>query len=313
MMTTTPRTALITHPVFLQHVMVPGHPECPDRINAIQNLLIEEGIQDLLAHFEAPEATREQLLRAHNARLLDDLEHKSPTEGSVAIDPDTWMNPFTLQAARHAAGAAILATDLVIQGRARNAFCLVRPPGHHAGHDKAMGFCFFNNIACAALQALSTHHLHKVCVLDFDVHHGNGTEDVFRHNSNVMVCSTFQYPLFPYDEIAYGQPHIVSVPLSEGAKGTDFREVVMDVWAPAIEAFEPEMFFISAGFDAHMLDSMAGLQLNERDYIWITETVMRWARKYAYGRIVSSLEGGYHLGALARSAVDHIRVLADLA
>ncbi|MGB7290518.1 MAG: histone deacetylase family protein [Candidatus Macondimonas sp.] len=302
-------TAFLAHPVFLQHDMGSHHPERPARLEAIHQLLRERSLLSRVQAHEAPRIERAALLRVHHPAYLDRLAALAPHEGFAFIDPDTAMNPHTLEAAERAAGAAVLATDLVLRGEADNAFCCVRPPGHHAEAGTAMGFCFYNNIACAAAHALAAYGLKRVAILDFDVHHGNGTEDIFREDSRVLFCSSFQYPFYPNTPIDHGHPRIVSVPLPAGTRGMDFREAVGSTWFPALARFAPEMLFVSAGFDAHQDDPMADVLLNERDYAWITEEIVRFARTHCGGRLVSSLEGGYHLTALARAVAVHLECL----
>ena len=302
-------TAFFTHPVFLRHDMGSHHPERPARLETIHHLLRERSLLSRVQAHEAPRVERAALLRVHHAAYLDRLAALAPREGFAFIDPDTAMNPYTLEAAERAAGAAVRATDLVLRGEADNAFCCVRPPGHHAEAGAAMGFCFYNNIACAAAHALAAHGLQRVAILDFDVHHGNGTEDIFRDDPRVLFCSSFQYPFYPNTPIDHGHPRIVSVPLSAGTRGMDFREAVGSTWFPALARFAPEMIFVSAGFDAHQDDPMADLLLNERDYAWISEEIVRFARTHCAGRLVSSLEGGYHLTALARAVAVHLECL----
>ena len=305
-------TALIRHRDCLLHDMGPHHPECPDRIHAVEDQLIASGLIGYLMEFEAPLATREQLLRVHSADYLDTIQASAPGFGLVHLDPDTAMNPSTLPAALRAAGAAVFATDLVLSGQVRNAFCLVRPPGHHAEHQRAMGFCFFNNVAVGAAHAMEAHGLERVAVVDFDVHHGNGTEDVFRNDPRVLMVSTFQHPFYPYSGVEGRSDRMVNVPLAAYSDGTKFREAVQTWWMPALEAFQPQMIFISAGFDAHREDDMASLGLVEADYAWVTREIRHVAERYAAGRIVSVLEGGYALSALGRSVASHLKVLADL-
>jgi acetoin utilization deacetylase AcuC-like enzyme len=230
----------------------------------------------------------------------------------VQLDPDTAMNPYSLEAALRAAGAAVMATDMVMRGEADNAFCNVRPPGHHATRDQSMGFCIFNNVAVGVAHALAQYGLQRVAIVDFDVHHGNGTEAIFHDDPRVMLCSTFQHPFYPYSGADSGNAHIINVPLPAGTDGAGFRAAFMAHCLPALERFAPEMLFISAGFDAHREDDMAMLKLTEADYTWVTQQVKTLAQQYAHGRIVSTLEGGYALSALGRSAAAHIRVLAGL-
>ena len=302
-------TAFLTHPVFLRHDMGSYHPERPARLETIHQLLRERSLLNRVQAHEAPRIERAALLRVHHAAYLDRLAALAPREGFAFIDPDTAMNPYTLEAAERAAGAAVRATDLVLRGEADNAFCCVRPPGHHAEAGAAMGFCFYNNIACAAAHALAAHGLQRVAILDFDVHHGNGTEDIFRDDPRVLFCSSFQYPFYPNTPIDHSHPRIVSVPLPAGTRGMDFREAVGSTWFPALERFAPEMLFVSAGFDAHQDDPMADLLLNERDYAWISEEIVRFACTHCGGRLVSSLEGGYNLTALAEGVAVHLAAL----
>jgi len=289
-----------------------GHPESPARLQAINDQLLASGLGNFLLHVDAPLASREHLERVHDPRYVNAIERSSPRHGSIHLDPDTAMNPHTLNAALRAAGAAVRATDMVIGGEAENAFCSVRPPGHHAERARAMGFCIFNNVAVAAAHALEHHQLARVAIADFDVHHGNGTENIFHDEPRVMLCSTFQHPFYPYAGADSGNDHIINVPLAAGSGGEEFRDAVTQHWLPALERFQPELLLISAGFDAHRDDDMAMLRLTEADYMWVTETLKRIAEKYAQRRIVSALEGGYELPALARSALAHIKALSGL-
>lgn len=306
------QTAFITHPACLEHNMGNDHPESPERLRAIEDQLIASGIFPLLQQHQAPRATYEQLARVHTESYLQAIEAEAPQRGIISLDADTFMNPFTLEAAYRAAGAVVLATDLVMTGKVENAFCNVRPPGHHATHDRAMGFCFFNNVAVGVAHAVAQYDLKRVAIADFDVHHGNGTEDIFKHDSRVMLCSTFQHPFYPYCGADSSSDHIINVPLAAGTDGLAFRSAVIQHWLPALERFQPEMIFISAGFDAHREDDMAHLNLIESDYTWVTEQIKTIAEKYAQKRIVSVLEGGYALHALGRSATAHIKVLSGL-
>ncbi|HET9405224.1 MAG TPA: histone deacetylase family protein [Burkholderiales bacterium] len=303
--------AHITHPDCLLHDMGAGHPECPARLRAIDDQLIASGLINYLQQVEAPLATREQLGRVHKPAYLSALEEAAPRTGLVHLDPDTAMNPHTLKAALRAAGAAVLATDRVVSGELRSAFCAVRPPGHHAGSDFAMGFCLLNNVAIAAAHALAVHGLKRVAVVDFDVHHGNGTENIFRSDERVMMVSTFQHPFYPYSGTEGRSDRMVNVPLAAYSGGREFRAAVEQFWLPALDAHEPEMLFISAGFDAHRDDDMAMLNLVEADYAWVTGMIKAVAERHAKGRIVSSLEGGYELHALGRSVAAHIKVLGE--
>jgi acetoin utilization deacetylase AcuC-like enzyme len=305
-------TAYITHPECLKHNMGDWHPESPLRLRAIDDRLHAAHLYDYLLHHEAPLVHRSQLLRVHDAAFIDFVEASSPYEGTRALDPDTSMNPHTLDAAYHAAGGAVMAVDLVMRGEAKNAFVACRPPGHHATRNQAMGFCFFNNVAVAAAHALEAHGLERVAIVDFDVHHGNGTEDIFRNEPRVMLCSTFQHPFYPYCGADTANGHIVNVPLPAGTTGNAYREAFSARILPRLEAFRPQMLFFSAGFDGHREDDMAQFGLLESDYVWITEQVMDVAARLAADRIVSVLEGGYDLSSLGRSVAAHIKTLAGL-
>lgn len=305
-------TAYITHPACLKHDMGANHPESPMRIHAIEDQLIASGLLNFLTHHEAPKASIEQLARVHAIEYIDWLFDKSPHSGLIQLDGDTAMNPYSLNAALHAAGAAVKAVDLVMDGSVQNAFCNIRPPGHHAGHASASGFCFFNNIAVAAAHAIAQYGLQRVAIADFDVHHGNGTEEIFHDDPRVMLCSTFRHPYYPYSGADTGNDHIVNVPLPSGSTGKDFRTAVTEHWLPALERFQPQILFISSGFDAHWEDDMGGLALHETDYFWVTETLKKVANRYANDRIVSSLEGGYNLHALGRCVMVHIKSLSEM-
>jgi acetoin utilization deacetylase AcuC-like enzyme len=306
------QTAYLTHPVCLKHEMGADHPESPARIHAIEDQLIASGLMPFLVHFDAPEVTREQLWRVHSEAYVESVFEKSPETGLVYLDGDTAMNPYSLNAALHAAGAAVQAVDLVMAGQVENAFCNIRPPGHHAGRETAAGFCLFNNVAVAAAHALEQYGLQRVAIADFDVHHGNGTENIFHDDPRVMLCSTFRHPYYPYCGVDSGNEHIINVPLAAGASGDDFRAAVTEFWLPALASFRPQLLLISAGFDAHREDDMGGLALREADYVWVTEQLKALAARYAERRIVSVLEGGYALHALGRSATAHIKVLSGL-
>jgi acetoin utilization deacetylase AcuC-like enzyme len=305
-------TAYLTHPSCLQHDMGGWHPESPARLRAIDDRLHAAHLFDFLAHHDAPAATREQLLRVHDAAYVDAVEAASPASGLVALDPDTSMNPHTLAAARHAAGGAVRAVDLVMRGEVANAFVACRPPGHHATRNQAMGFCFFNNVAVAAAHALAAHGLERVAIVDFDVHHGNGTEDIFRDEPRVLLCSTFQHPFYPYCGADTASAHIVNVPLPAHTSGRSYREAFAERVVPRLDAFAPQLLCCSAGFDGHREDDMAQFGLVEADYVWITEQVMAVAARHAQGRIVSVLEGGYDLSSLGRSVAAHVKALAGL-
>ena len=307
-------TAFISHPDCLLHEMDFYHPESPARLKAIEDELSASGLMDKLEYYSAPLVTIHQLTRVHTQEHIARLQaaaSRAASGGFVYLDPDTAMNRHSLRAAYRAAGATVLATDLVIGGAVENAFCSIRPPGHHAERGHAMGFCLFNNVAVAVAHALDAHALKRIAVVDFDVHHGNGTEDIFQHDPRVMMVSTFQHPFYPYSRIASRSEQMVNIPLPAGSNGKVFRKAVDEFWLPALKRFEPQMLFISAGFDAHTDDELASLNLVEDDYVWATERIKDIACMYADNRIVSALEGGYALPALGRSVAAHIKVLMD--
>jgi acetoin utilization deacetylase AcuC-like enzyme len=303
-------TALLTHPDCVLHEMGAGHPESPQRLRAILAALEASGLVSRLMVREAPEAKREELERVHGPEHVELIFAAAPDRGYAYLDPDTSMNSSSLSAALRAAGAVVTATDMVMAGEAKTAFCAVRPPGHHATRDRPMGFCLFNNVAIGAMHALEAHGLDRVAVLDFDVHHGNGTEDAFHDDPRVMLCSTFQHPYYPYSGADSGNEHIINVPLPAMTDGRGFRAAVERYWMPALEAYKPQLVFVSAGFDAHRDDPLAYLKLADEDYRWITEKLVEVADKHAEGRVVSTLEGGYNTDALGRCVVEHVRVLA---
>jgi acetoin utilization deacetylase AcuC-like enzyme len=305
-------TAFISHPDCLKHDMGAGHPEQPARLTAIEDQLIASGVADHLQRYEAPLATDEQLARVHPLKYVRAIRETAPQSGMVHLDPDTAMNPHSLNAALRGAGAAVLAVDLIFENKIQNAFCSVRPPGHHALRARSMGFCIFNNVAIAARHAIHVHGIERVAIIDFDVHHGNGTEEIFEGDPHVLMASTFQHPFYPYSGTDMPASNMVNVPLPAGAGSKQFREAVTMEWMPALDEFMPELVIFSAGFDAHIEDDMAMLQLRDADYGWVTEQVKAIADKHAGGRIVSMLEGGYALSALGRSVVQHVRVLAGL-
>ncbi len=304
-------TAYITHPACVLHDMGAGHPECSERLSSIEDRLIATGLLDFLNYQEAPKANHRQLERVHDAHYIKTVLNFTPREGQEYryLDPDTLIMEHTPEAALRAAGAVVLAAELVMSQKVKNAFCNVRPPGHHALRNQAMGFCFFNNVAVGVAHALDKFGLKRVAVCDFDVHHGNGTEDIFDKDARVMLCSSFQYPFYPYSPLNTHNPLIINAPLKAGADSEAFRQAISDVWLPALRNFEPQMLFISAGFDAHLEDEMSHTKLREADYVWVTEQLMEIANCFAQGRLVSVLEGGYALGALGRSASAHIGVL----
>ncbi|QID18100.1 histone deacetylase family protein [Nitrogeniibacter mangrovi] len=305
-------TAFITHKDCWLHDMGAHHPECPDRLSAINDRLIAAGLDLFLSFHDAPQASVEQLARAHPREYVEQLLSDVPEHGIRHLDPDTAVGPGTMKAAVRSAGAGILGVDLVMGGEVENAFCAIRPPGHHAERSHAMGFCFFNNVAVAAHHALAHHGLERVSIVDFDVHHGNGTEDIFRDDPRVQMVSIFQHPFYPYSGADNPPAHMCNVPVPAGTRGDAFRQIVTDMWLPALRAHEPQLILISAGFDAHYEDDMGSLGLVESDYIWVTEQLRVVAEESADKRIVSLLEGGYSLSSLARSVVAHIKALADI-
>jgi len=301
--------------------MGPGHPECPERLDAIEDRLLISGVMDALERREAPLASTSDIELAHDRMhvasirgLADELAEEIAAGGGpyAVIDPDTALNPYSYNAVLRASGAVLAAVDAVMAGELQNAFCAVRPPGHHACHSRAMGFCVFNNIAVGAAYALRRHGLQRVAIVDFDVHHGNGTEDIFRDDERVLMVGTFQHPFYPYSGADTHAKNMVNVPVPAYTKGMAIREIVDTAWLPRLEEFKPEMIFISAGFDAHREDDLGQLGLVEADYQWITMKIKEVAAKHAKGRIVSSLEGGYNLSALGRSVEAHVRALAEV-
>jgi len=288
------------------------HPEQPARLSAIDDQLIASGIGQHLQRYDAPLATEEQLARVHPLKYVRAIHEIAPSEGTVHLDPDTAMNRWTLQAALRAAGAGVMATDLVLKNEVKSAFCPVRPPGHHACRARAMGFCIFNNVAVAARHAIQAHGIERVAIIDFDVHHGNGTEDVFENDEHVLMASIFQHPFYPYSGTEDPAPNMFNVPLAAGAGSKELRRAVTETWLPALDEFAPQFILFSAGFDAHVEDDMAMLRFTDGDYGWVTEQIKAIAERYAEGHMISLLEGGYALSALGRSAVQHIRVLAGL-
>jgi acetoin utilization deacetylase AcuC-like enzyme len=313
-------TGYFTHKDCWRHEMGNGHPECPQRLDAIEDRLLITGLDQALERREATPASMADMELAHGRMhlaslrglsdgLRDEIAAGGPSHAQV--DPDTSINIHSWDAILMAAGAAIDATDAIMAGEMVNAFCAVRPPGHHATRNQAMGFCFVNNVAVAAKYALERHGLKRVAIIDFDVHHGNGTEDIVAGDDRILMCSFYQHPYYPAWEHATA-PNLVNLPVPAYTKGMDIRELIDMMWMPRLDAHKPQMVFISAGFDAHREDDMGQLGLVEQDYIWITQRIKEVAQRHAQGRIVSCLEGGYDLSSLARSVEAHIRVLADV-
>ncbi|MEM9601331.1 MAG: histone deacetylase family protein [Pseudomonadota bacterium] len=304
-------TALYYHDACVQHDQGAGHPEQPARLAAVLDALKRDGHYAQLDVRTPSLAARADIERAHPADYVDQVEAASPRSGRVALDADTTINAHSLTAARHAAGAAVDAVDAVVAGDVDAAFCAVRPPGHHAERTRAMGFCLFGSVAIAAKRALDVHGLKRVAIVDFDVHHGNGTEDLVEHDPRILFCSSFQYPHYPgyYRDNIDGQR--VNTPLAAGSDGAAFREAVRAHWLPVLQAQRPELIIVSAGFDAHRADPLASLNLVEDDFAWITRQVLDLADAHAGGRVVSMLEGGYDLAALGRSASAHVKTLLE--
>jgi acetoin utilization deacetylase AcuC-like enzyme len=304
--------ALYTHRACLEHDTGPGHPESPARLAAVLQALDADRFA-MLDRIEAPQATREQLARTHEANVLDAVLEGTPDGCLVRLDADTVMSPGSREAALRAAGALCAAVDAVMSGSSRRAFCAVRPPGHHATPQTSMGFCLFNNVAVGAAHALAVHGLERVAVIDFDVHHGNGTQDIFWSDPRVLYASTHQSPLYPGTgaRVERGVGNIVNAPLPPGAGSAEFRAAIETIVLPALEAFRPELVLVSAGFDAHKLDPLANLNLETADYAWVTARLVDLAERHAEGRLVSTLEGGYSLTALRDGVAAHVGALLD--
>jgi len=314
------KTGYFSHADCRKHDMGSRHPEAPERLDAIEDRLLSSGVGDVLDRREAAPASLTDVELAHDRLYISSLRGLSQTLSEevaaggptrTKIDPDTSMNVHTWDAALRGAGLALAATDAVIAGELENAFCAVRPPGHHAKHDMAMGFCFFNNVAIAAKYALERHGLKRVAIVDFDVHHGNGTENIVAGDERILMVSFYQHPFYPLGEVSSAS-NLVNMPVPAYTDGMAIRELVESAWIPRLEAHRPEMIFISAGFDAHREDDLGQLGLVEQDYAWITSRIKDVARRHAKKRIVSCLEGGYNLSALGRSVEAHLRVLADV-
>lgn len=315
------KTGYFSHPDCHKHEMGQGHPECPERLDAIEDRLLITGVSDALERREAPLAPLADIVLAHSQRHVDALQaasdrlredHAANGRNYAQLDPDTAMNTNSWDAIRRSAGAALAAVDAVMAGELENAFCAVRPPGHHACRDQAMGFCFFNNVAIAARYALERHGLKRVAIVDFDVHHGNGTEDIVAGDDRILMVSFYQHPFYPHSGFHSDAANLVNLPVPAYTKGEAIRAKIEASWLPRLEAFKPELILISAGFDAHREDDLGQLGLVEADYAWITRRIKEVAARHANKRIVSSLEGGYNLSALGRSVEAHLRVLADL-
>lgn len=305
------KTAVISHTDCILHDMGSGHPESPERLQAIHQHFQQTClIQDVIER-EAPPATREQILRVHAEAHLDYVLDIAPEEGLVALDPDTRLCPHSISAANLAAGSVIQGVDEIMAGDYQRAFCAVRPPGHHAETATSMGFCIYNGIAIGARHAMAEHGLERIAILDFDVHHGNGTVDIFKDDPSVLVCSSFQHPFYPYKYFDIDRPNIVNTPLESGTKGDAFRRAIERDWLPALNQHQPQLILVSAGFDAHRDDPLAGLNLLESDYAWVTDFICHAANDHANGRVISVLEGGYNPEVLARCALEHVARFLD--
>lgn len=301
--------ALISHPDCALHNVGLTHPEQPDRVKVIEKALKAYSFSAPTQFFKAALASAQQLKSVHDKDYVDWIFSIAPKEGLLSIDPDTWMDSHSLKAALHAAGSAIQAVDLVMKKEAQVAFCNVRPPGHHAEKDKAMGFCFFNNVAVGVQHALDAHHLERIAIVDFDVHHGNGTQDIFQNEPRVLYCSSFEHPFYPGYNEALNNNHILNVPLLAGTNGETFRQKVKAAWFLKLTQFKPQLIFFSAGFDAHKNDPLANIKLTAEDYVWLTKEIASIAKLHAEGRMISMLEGGYNLEVLAECVPQHVNAM----
>ncbi|MBZ9556683.1 MULTISPECIES: histone deacetylase family protein [Modicisalibacter] len=302
-------TAFISHPYCDRHHMGPAHPESPQRLESIRSHMALAGVLQQTMQADARQASDEQISRIHPLRYLKALARCVPDQGLINLDNDTLMNPDSLKAARYAAGAAVAGVDRVFRHQADNVFCAVRPPGHHAELSEAMGFCFFNNVAVAAAHARAQYGIRRVAIIDFDVHQCNGTIDIFGGDPDTLICTSYQYPFYPWRYLRPEFDNVVDTPLEAGCDGATFRARVERDWLPALQAHRPELVLVSAGFDAHRDDPLADICLDETDYHWVTTLLMDVARSHADNRLVSVLEGGYSLEALGRSATAHVRAL----
>lgn len=310
---------IISHPLCHAHQMPEAHPECPERLDAINNQLMANGIDGLLYYRDAIPATDEQLLRVHTQKHLQKIAAAIPEQGINFFSDDIYLSPETLTAARYAAGAVVMGVDMIMEEKTDAVFCNVRPPGHHAEHARAMGFCIINNVAVGAAHALENYGLARIAIIDFDVHHGNGTQDIFFNDARVLFCSSFQYPFYPHTNVENVPAHIINTPLPATCRSQGFRDAITAQWLPALKQFKPQMIFISAGFDAYIDDDMSSISLVEQDYGWITQELRKLVDESKSAApadkchgIVSALEGGYDLLGLGRCAVAHIKALAKI-
>lgn len=304
-------TAYISHPDCLLHDMGEHHLEQPARLQVIESALIKNNLMQKLINLSAPKVSYEQLARVHDPAYIDTIFKIAPQKGIVRLDPDTFMNSFTLNAALHAAGATVLAVDQIFAKKISGAFCGIRPPGHHAEQNRAMGFCFFNNIAVAVAHTLEHYHLNRIAIVDFDVHHGNGTQDIFFDDDRVLFCSSFQYPFYPSTNIENVPDHIINTPLPAGTGSREFRAAIEQEWLDQLAQFKPEMVFFSAGFDGHFSDPIADFNLTELDYAWVTRRVLQVTARSSGNRVISALEGGYALNSLGPCVVAHVNALLE--
>jgi acetoin utilization deacetylase AcuC-like enzyme len=311
------RTGLVYHPQYLEHDMGAGHPESPDRLRAIISRLQHSGILSRLVRIEPSPAPDEWITQVHTAAYVENLKRRAPTSGHVSLDPDTSMSAGSLSAAYLAAGGALAAVDAIVAGTVEHVFCAVRPPGHHAERDHAMGFCLFNNVAIAARYLQRHHAMARVLVVDWDVHHGNGTQHIFDDDPSLLFFSTHQYPYYPgtgrgtESGVGHGAGATINVPMKAGEGDDAYREVFQDVLIPAADAFQPDFVIVSAGFDAHKDDPLAGMGLTEEGYADLTRMVVSIAKRHSQGRLLSCLEGGYNLHALSASVERHVLALLD--
>lgn len=305
------RTAWVSSPHCRTAFVGKQHPEHPNRLISIEQLLKKSSLWARLQKIDAPEVSDIQLARVHSPRYVVSLENQVPQSGSIKINEDTYMGKDTLIAARYSAGAVVKAVDMVMKKQAKNAFCAIRPPGHHAAAEQASGFCFINNVAVGAMHAIAEYRLKRIAIIDFDVHHGDGTEAIFQNDPRIMLLSSFEHPLYPFCGTDYhgNNPHIFNFPLNAGDGSAAFRRLVRAQWLPKLASFKPQLILLSAGFDAHQLDEIGHLCLTEADFAWLTRKIVLVAERHTQGRIVSVLEGGYNLASLAPSVKAHIASL----
>ncbi|WP_404363574.1 histone deacetylase family protein [Marinobacter sp.] len=302
-------TAFFSHDDCQKHIMGPDHPESPERLAAIISYIADTGVAQQLDWVRPEEITRDQLTMVHPEGYLHQLDLMEPARGRVFTDPDTALTPDTLRAARLAAGSCVQAVDMVLSSQVTNAFVCARPPGHHAERSKSMGFCFYNNIALAAKRALNFHGLERIAIVDFDVHQGNGTVDIVQGDERILMCSSFQHPFYPHSHVHRLASNIINTPIAADTSAADYRRQIEAGWLHALQNFRPQLVLVSAGFDGHRQDPMAELNLEAADYRWLTDLLTSVAHDHANDRLISTLEGGYHLRALAESVNAHLEGL----